>query len=156
VDACAGTTGTQECRRKETRHTRTADDVPHERGATNVQCTVYCLSIRAASAVLAAWAFMLRSREYVAVPSGGSRPMRWKQVMFRGKDGNTLTGTGPGAGAANAERVTLRIPSTKNGMQEVTVTRSIETTGSGLCCVSALQSLHAGLFGRPDNARPYT
>jgi hypothetical protein len=106
---------------------------------------VYCLSIWAA--VLTAWAFMLRSREYVAVPGGGSCPMRWKQVMFRGKDGNTLTG----ADVANAERVTLRIPSTKNGMQEVT--RSIQKTGSGLCCVSALQSLHAGLFGRPDNAR---
>ena len=106
---------------------------------------VYCLSIWAA--VLTAWAFMLRSREYVAVPGGGSRPMRWKQVMFRGKDGNTLTG----ADIANAERVTLRIPSTKNGMQDVT--RSIRKTGSGLCCVTALQSLHAGLFYRPDHAR---
>ncbi len=36
-------------------------------------------------------------------------------------------------------------------MQEVT--RSIRKTGPGLCCVSALQSLHAGLFDRPDNAR---
>ena len=33
---------------------------------------VYCLSIWAA--VLTAWAFMLRSREYVAVTGGGSRP----------------------------------------------------------------------------------
>jgi site-specific DNA-cytosine methylase len=106
---------------------------------------VYVISIWAA--ILTAWAFMLRSKEYVAVPGGGSRPMRWKQVLFRGEDGNVLTG----GDVASAKRITLRIPSTKNGMQDVT--RSIRKTGSGLCCVTALQSLYAGLHSRSDRAR---
>lgn len=73
--------------------------------------------------------------------------MRWKQVLFRGEDGNVLTG----GDVASAKRITLRIPSTKNGMQDVT--RSIRKTGSGLCCVTALQSLYAGLHSRSDRAR---
>ncbi len=106
---------------------------------------VYVVSIWAG--VLIAWAFMLRSKEYVAVPGDGSRPMRWKQVLFRGEDGNVLTS----GDVASAIWITLRIPSTTNGMQDVT--RSIRKTGSGLCCVTALQSLYAGLYSRSDRAR---
>ena len=103
---------------------------------------LYCLSMWAA--VLTAWAFMLRSREYVAVPERGSRPMRWKQVVFRGRDGAVLLGRE----VVKAERMTLRIPSTKNGLQEVT--RSIKRSESVLCCVSALINLHSALQARSD------
>jgi hypothetical protein len=47
-----------------------------------------------------------------------------------------------------AERVTLRVPSTKNGLQEVT--RSIKRSKSVLCRVSALINLHSALQARGD------
>ena len=59
------------------------------------------------AAVDTAWCFMLRSREYLAVPEKGSNPMRWGQIVFRNERGDEVRGTEVGM----AERITLRLPS---------------------------------------------
>ena len=106
---------------------------------------VYYLAISAA--VDTAWCFMLRSREYLAVPEKGSSPMRWGQIVFRDLRGEVLQGKG----VQNAERVTIRLPSTKNDLGNPT--RSVRRTNEPICCVQALVNLYLSHHRRAEGDR---
>ena len=106
---------------------------------------VYYLAMSAA--VDTAWCFMLRSREYLAVPEKGSNPMRWGQIVFRNERGDEVRGTEVGM----AERITLRLPSTKNDLGHPT--RSVRRTNEPVCCVQSLINLYSSLQRRADGEK---
>ena len=99
------------------------------------------------AAVDTAWSFMLRSREYLAVPEKGSNPMRWGQVVFRNERGDEVRGSE----VARAERLTIRLPSTKNDLGHPT--RSVRRTNEPICCVQALAHLYTSPHKRADGER---
>lgn len=73
--------------------------------------------------------------------------MRWGQIVFRDLRGEVLQGKG----VQNAERVTIRLPSTKNDLGNPT--RSVRRTNEPICCVQALVNLYLSHHRRAEGDR---